>query len=119
MLSLGGGATRVYLAAGPTDLRKSFDSLSALVAGPLGGDPSSGHLFVFCNRRRDRIKVLYWDRTGLWVLAKRLEGGRYWWPGAAAAGACPRVELSAARLAALLDGLDLSGARGRRGWYRR
>ena len=64
-------AVRVYLAREPADLRKSFDGLSALVAGALELDPLSGHLFVFINKRRDRIKILYWDRDGLAVWAKR------------------------------------------------
>jgi hypothetical protein len=64
-------AVRVYLAKEPADMRKSFDGLSALVAGALELDPLSGHLFVFINKRRDRIKVLYWDRDGLAVWAKR------------------------------------------------
>lgn len=118
MLSVG-PATRIYLAAGATDLRKSFDSLSALVSGVLQGDPLSGHLFVFCNRRRDRLKALCWDQTGLWICAKRLEGGRFWWPENAPSMGAGKVELSAARLAALLEGLDLADAKGRRGWYRR
>ena len=63
-------AVRVYLAKDPADMRKSFDGLSALVAGPLALDPLSGHLFVFINKRRDRVKILYWDRDGLAVWAK-------------------------------------------------
>jgi hypothetical protein len=73
-------ATRVYLATGATDLLRSFDALFGLVQGRLGGDPLSGHLFVFCNRSRDRIKVLYFDGSGLWVCAKRLEQGCFDWP---------------------------------------
>ena len=60
-------ATRVFLAAGATDMRKSFDTLSAIVRCALGGDPVSGHIFVFCNKRRDRLKTLYFDGSGLWV----------------------------------------------------
>jgi len=66
-------AIRVYVAREPADMRKSFDALSALVQGSLGLDPLSGHLFVFVNRRRDRIKILYWDRDGLAVWAKKQE----------------------------------------------
>jgi hypothetical protein len=64
-------AVRVYLAKEPADMRKSFDALAALVQGSLGLDPLSGHLFVFVNKRRDRVKILYWDRDGLAVWAKR------------------------------------------------
>ena len=68
-----GPATRIYLAAGATDLRKSFEGLSDQVRHRFQEDPLSGHLFVFANRVRTRIKVLYWDGSGLWVCAKRLE----------------------------------------------
>jgi transposase len=93
-------AVRVYLAKDPADMRKSFDGLSALVAGALELDPLSGHLFVFINKRRDRIKILYWDRDGLAVWAKRLERGTYRIPHATAG----RVEMTTADVAALLAG---------------
>jgi transposase len=102
-------AVRVYLATAPADMRKSFDGLAALAKGALQLDPFSGHLVVFANRRRDRIKVLYWDRDGFAVWAKRLERGSYRIP-AATAG---RVEMTAADLAALLAGIDLDSARRR------
>jgi transposase len=105
-------AVRVYLAKDPADMRKSFDALAALASGTLGLDPLSGHLFVFVNKRRDRIKILYWDRDGLVVWAKRLERGTYRIPDAAA----NRVEMTTAELAALLAGIDLNTAR-RRGRY--
>src|SRR5262249_43416166 len=89
--------------------RKSFDALSALVQGSLGLDPLSGHLFVFVNKRRDRIKVLYWDRDGLAVWAKRLERGTYRLPDTTAS----RIEMTSAELAALLAGIDLNTARRR------
>jgi transposase len=108
-------SVRIYLAAGVTDLRKSFDGLSGLVRTALAEDPTSGHLFVFCNRRRDRLKVLYFDGSGLWVFAKRLEQGTFAWPDA---DATTRVELRAAELALLLGGLDLSRTKKRR-WYLR
>lgn len=101
-------AVRVYVATSPADMRKSFDGLAALASG-LDLDPLSGHLFVFVNRRRDRIKVLYWDRDGLVVWAKRLEKGTFRIPDATA----DRVEMSAADLAALLAGIDLDSARRR------
>jgi transposase len=102
-------AVRVYLAKEPADMRKSFDALAALVQDNLGLDPLSGHLFVFVNKRRDRIKILYWDRDGLAVWAKRLERGTYRIPDAAAG----RVEMTAAELSALLAGIDLNTARRR------
>jgi transposase len=102
-------AIRVYLATAPADMRKSFDGLAALAQGVLKLDPLSGHLFVFANRRRDRLKILYWDRDGFAVWAKRLEKGTFRIPGAADG----RVEMTAADLAALLAGIDLSTARRR------
>jgi len=107
-------AIRVYFAKEPADMRKSFDGLSALVAGALELDPLSGHLFVFVNRRRDRIKVLYWDRDGLAVWAKRLESGTFRVPHATA----ERVEMTTTDLAALLAGIDLDTARRRRRYTR-
>ena len=107
-------AVRVYLAKDPADMRKSFDGLFALVAGPLALDPLSGHLFVFVNKRRDRLKILYWDRDGLAVWAKRLERGTYRLPDATAT----RVEMTTAELAALLAGIDLNTARRRHRYSR-
>jgi transposase len=101
-------AVRVYLATRPADMRKSFDGLSALTSG-LALDPLSGHLFVFVNERRDRIKILYWDRDGLAVWAKRLERGSFRLP----AAGVDRVEMTTAELAALLAGIDLNTARRR------
>jgi len=108
-----GPATKVYLAAGTTDMRKSFNGLYALVVGTLAADPLSGHLFVFCNRRRDRIKVLCFDGSGLWVCAKRLEKGTFHWP----EGGDGAVELTQTQLNLLLGGLDLKQTRERR-WLR-
>jgi transposase len=110
----GSPATRVFLAAGATDMRKSFDTLSAIVRGSLGGDPTSGHLYVFCNKRRDRIKVLYFDGSGLWACAKRLEKGTFSWPAGMQAAT---VELTREEFVALIGGLDLHHTRRRR-WYR-
>jgi len=73
-------SVRIFVHREPTDMRKSFDGLSALVEGQLHEDPYSGHLFVFINRRRDRIKLLYWDRSGFWLFYKRLERGVFWYP---------------------------------------
>ena len=102
-------AVRVYLATRPADMRKSFDGLAALASGNLALDPLSGHLFVFVNKRRDRIKILYWDRDGLAVWAKRLERGTFRLP----AAGVDRVEMTTSDLAALLAGIDLTTARRR------
>lgn len=74
-----GPATRVFLALGSTDMRKGYEGLRGLVVHQLNEDPLSGHLFVFTNRQRNRLKILYWDGTGLWVCGKRLEKGRFSW----------------------------------------
>ncbi len=111
-----GPATRIYLAAGATDMRKGFDGLYGLVRERLDGDPLSGHLYLFANARRNRLKVLYWDGSGLWVCAKRLEQGRFRWP--EAGGGETKVALSHEELALLLGGIDLARTKRRR-WYRK
>jgi len=108
-------SVKIFLASGVTDLRKSFDGLSGLTRQVLEQDPASGHVFVFCNRRKDRLKVLYFDGSGLWVFAKRLEKGTFAWPRMRDA---TRVELSFSELTLLLGGLDLSRTKTRR-WYAR
>jgi len=102
-------AVRAFAAVAPADLRKGFDGLARLARDVIEEDPLSGHLFVFANRRRDRIKILYWDRDGLAIWMKRLEKGTYRWPAPGAA----RVEWTAAELAAVLGGIDLGQARRR------
>lgn len=103
MLTLGPGG-RVFLVAGVTDMRKSFDGLGGVVRSAISGDPKSGDLFVFCNRRRNRLKVLVVDESGVWVCAKRLERGTFAWPESSSSGR--RVEMRSAELALLLGGLD-------------
>ena len=105
-------ATRVFVALGPVDLRQSFNGLYAAVQQKLNQDPLSGHLFVFSNRSRNRLKLLYWDGSGLWVCAKRLEKGRFSWPEGSGASASLRTE----ELTALVSGLEV---RAKAGWYRR
>ena len=102
-------AVRVYFATEPADMRKSCDGLAALASGSMALDPLSGHLFVFINKRCDRIKILYWDRDGMAVWAKRLERGTFRIPSAGSV----RVEMTTAELAALLAGIDLNTARRR------
>lgn len=75
-----GPAIKIFIAIEGVDMRKGFDGLFGLVRDRLGGDPLSGHLFLFSNRARSRLKVLVWDGSGLWVCAKRLEKGRFRWP---------------------------------------
>jgi transposase len=107
-------AVRIWLATRATDLRKSFDSLAELVRQQLAGDPLSGQLFVFRNKRSDRVKLLYWDEDGFVIVYKRLEAGTFRFPDAEAAG----VEIRAADLQMLLDGVDLSSVKRRRRYRR-
>ena len=97
---------RVYLAAGVTDMRKSIDTLAVLVSERLDLDPLSGHLFGFCNRKRDTIKILYWDRNGFCLWHKRLERDRFHWPDSESEARL----LSARELVWLLDGLSIEQA---------
>jgi len=104
-------SVRIWLATKATDMRKSFDTLAELVRQQLQGDPLSGQLFVFRNKRADRVKLLYWDEDGFVIVYKRLEAGTFRFPTAATAG----VEVRAADLQMLLDGVDLASVkRGRR-----
>jgi transposase len=100
-------ALRIFLAVEPADMRKGFDGLSQLVRERIAQDPLSGHLFVFRNKRRDRIKILYWDRDGLALWYKRLEKGTFRFPEARDG----RVEVTPAEIAAILEGIDLTRAR--------
>ena len=105
-------AVRVFVARGATDMRKSFDTLAALVIDVVDEDPMSGHLFFFVNRRKNRAKILWWDRSGYCLLAKRLEHGQFR-VFDRAGGSAGGFEVTAAELALLLDGIDLRGARRR------
>jgi transposase len=109
-------SVRVYLCTSACDMRKSFDGLQALVSETMQLDAFAGHLFVFASRRRDRVKILYWDRDGFAVWAKRLEEGTYAMP-IEDSGERQR-EITAPELGALLSGIDLSQAK-RRKRYRR
>jgi transposase len=105
-------AVQVFICLQPTDLRKSFDSLAALVSGVVGQDSLSGHLFVFLNRCRNRVKILFWDRSGYCLYYKRLEAGTFMVPlrddsGTSAAISIPELTL-------ILEGIDLRGARQRK-----
>lgn len=105
-------ATRVFVATAPVDLRASFNRLFALTRSVLQQDPLSGHWFVFTNQERNRVKILFWDGSGLWVCAKRLEKGRFSWPRSAEASLPMRSE----ELLALVTGLEV---RAKANWYRR
>ena len=111
-----GPATRIYVALGATDMRKGFDGLYGLVRDKLGLEVTTGHLFLFANARRNRLKILYWDGSGLWICAKRLERGSFSWP--LAGDQSDRVMLSHEELWLLLGGIDLRHTR-RKDWYRK
>ena len=115
-------AVRVFLCTRPTDMRKGFDGLSGLVQEGFGQDPLSGHLFLFLNRRRDRIKILYFDRDGLVIWYKRLEVGSFQNPkpppDAAPLAGPAGIELSVTDLALILGGIDLTTARRRKRYCR-
>jgi transposase len=108
-------AVRIYVATGATDLRRSIDGLSAVVRDHFGLDPLSGHLFLFRNRRGDRLKILAWDRSGFWILYKRLEQGTFAWPEERDPAS---VEMRSADLVLLLAGVDVARTHRRR-WYER
>ena len=111
-------SVRIYVAAEAVDLRRGFDGLAAATRSLIRQEPLNGHLFVFLNRRKNRIKLLVWDRTGYLLLYKRLERGSFELPTQPAAGR-RHIELDAGELGLMLEGLDLRGARRRARWYRR
>lgn len=108
---------RIFVGVKPVDMRKSFNGLYAIVKNHLGRDPLDGAVYLFANRKRTLVKVLYWDGTGIWVLAKRLERGTYWWPGPGGDGS-RELELCAESLSMLLGGVDLKQG-SLRPWYAR
>jgi transposase len=108
-------SVRIFVATAPCDMRKQFDGIAVLVEQGLRHDPRSGHLFVVFNRRGDQVRILFWDRHGYSMFAKRLERGRFRLPWEQdAVGAS--VEMEAAELALILEGIDLRGARRRARW---
>jgi len=110
------GSLKVYVAVGSCDMRKSYEGLAALVETELKEDVRGGALFVFGNRRRTRLKILYYDGTGLWVLSKKLEAGTFSFP--KAGDESGKIKLRPEALAMLTDGVELRGAR-LRPWYER
>jgi transposase len=95
-------STRIWLAAGVTDMRRGMDGLAALVQSALEDNPFSGHVFIFRGKRGDLVKLLWWSGDGMNLYAKRLERGRFIWPQATSGSVC----LSAAQLSMLLEGID-------------
>jgi transposase len=108
------GSVRIYFAIDPVDLRRGHDGLSAIVQGQWGVDLFEGHLFVFFGRRRDRCKILFWDRGGLVLYYKRLEQGRFRMPKVATDGRS--VQIDATELAMILDGIDVRSVRRPEHW---
>lgn len=108
-------ATKIFVAIDAIDMRKGFEGLHGLVRDHLGQDPLSGHLFLFTNKPRTRLKALVWDGSGLWVCAKRLEKGRFHWPEEKDERS---VTMRPEELAMLVSGLDLKQTKARN-WYRR
>lgn len=107
---------RIFVAVDPVDMRKSFNGLWSAVTERLHEDPKSGAVFCFINKDRSRLKLLYWDGSGVWVLAKRLEQGRFSWPAPSEASA--KLSLTPEALSLLLNGVDLK--RGTlKAWYER
>jgi transposase len=111
------GSLKVYLATEPVDLRKSFTGLYAVTSQVLKERPESGALFVFTNKRRNRVKILNFDGTGLWVMIKRLEKGTFSWPKGVDVED-GKLSLSPEALALLLDGVDMKNGKFRP-WYQR
>jgi transposase len=109
---------RIFLGAEPTDMRKGFDSLAHLVESSLTLDPLSGHLFVFRSRRVDRMKILWWDRDVYCLWYKRLERGSFRFTAASRANESKGVEVKAADLMMILDGVDLGSVRRQRRYER-
>lgn len=108
-------SVKIYVATAPCDMRKQYDGLALLVEQGLGKDPRSGHLFVAFNRRGDHVRILFWDRNGYALFGKRLERGRFRlpWDRDRVDAA---VEMEAAELGLILEGIDLAGARRRARW---
>ena len=107
---------RVYLAVEPHDMRKSFNGLSTIARELVARGLGDGAMFAFTNKRRNRLKILYYDRTGVCVLAKRLETGTFSWPSPSPGSRS--LSLAPEALQLLLDGIDLRGAQ-MRPWYER
>ena len=108
-----GAATRIFVATGATDMRLSFDGLHSLVIGQIKQSPQSGHLFLFANKRKDRMKIYFYDGSSAWVCARRMEQGCMHWPSSEDG----HVQLTQAEFAMLVGSIDLADARKRK-WLR-
>jgi transposase len=108
-----GAATRIFVATGATDMRLSFDGLHSLVIGQIKQSPESGHLFLFANKRKDRMKIYFYDGSSAWVCARRMEQGCMHWPSSEDG----HVQLTQAEFAMLVGGIDLADAKKRK-WLR-
>jgi transposase len=114
-----GLATKIFIAVEAIDMRKGFEGLHGLVRDYLGQDPLSGHLFLFTNKTKTRLKALVWDGSGLWVCGKRLEKGRFRWPAVSSdADKVRSIAMRAEELAMLVNGLDVKQTK-QRNWYRK
>jgi transposase len=111
------GSLKIYVALEPCDMRKGFNGLHAAVSEKLKAEVRSGALFVFTNKKRTRLKIIYWDGTGLWLMTKRLEKGTFCWP-RSADGSATRLSLAPEAFAMLTDGIDMHPAT-MRPWYDR
>jgi transposase len=111
------GSLKVFVALEPCDMRKGFEGLYALASEQLKEDPRQGAVFVFSNRQHTRLKLLYWDGTGIWLMSKRLEQGTFSWPRSVESGQT-KMKLSPEALVMLTDGVDLRGAK-LKPWYQR
>jgi transposase len=111
------GSLKIYVALEPCDMRKGFNGLHAAVSEKLKAEVRSGALFVFTNKKRSRLKIIYWDGSGLWLMTKRLEKGAFSWP-RSADGAATRISLAPEAFAMLTDGIDMNQAT-MRPWYDR
>ena len=111
------GSLKIWVALEPCDMRKGYDGLAGLVGERFGLETQSGALYVFTNKTRTRLKILYWDGSGLWVMGKRLEKGRFSWP-QSADGEKTQLALRPEALAMLTDGIEMKGAK-MRPWYQR
>ncbi len=109
-------AVKIYVGVEPLDMRKQFNGLWAAASEKLKEDPRSGAMFVFVNKDRDRLKILYWDGTGAWVMAKRLEKGRFSWPRSASGQS--KLSLTPEALSMLVSGIELKDGL-RKAWYER